>query len=314
MADANSPEGVRSSLTLRELEVLRAVVESGTATAAAERLGISQPAISRTVAQLENQLGRQLFLREGGRLTPTPDAYRIDAELDAVFVALTRIQSPGGPLADAAMPLYVAAPPSIAHRFLPGPVAEFARQNPEHQIIVDVISSDILVTYVAEGRVDLGIVDTEPNHASVRTEAFRSSDLVCLMLRSDPLATKAVITPQDLDGRDFVSQSRRHSVRAAQDGVLAAANVHPRTRIEVATVVLAAELVREGLGVALVNPFPTALRLHPSLCMRPFAPRIPLRTVFMTPTSKRPSAATLAFMALVRAAADAIPEGRNDDL
>jgi DNA-binding transcriptional LysR family regulator len=243
---------------------------------------------------------------------PTPDARIIDAELDAVFVALARIETPGAPLADATTPLYVAAPPTIAHRFLPGPVAQFARENPDHQIIVDVISSDILVTYVAEGRVDLGIADTEPNHASVRAEAFRTSDLVCLMLKADPLAEKTVITPRDLDGRDFVSQTRRHSVRAAQDLVLSAANVHPRTTLEVATVVLASELVREGMGVALINPFPTALRLHPSLCMRPFEPRISLKTWFMTPAAKRPSAATLAFMALVRAAADAIVDGHSD--
>jgi DNA-binding transcriptional LysR family regulator len=313
MSDLNGSEPARAGITLRELEVLRSLVESGTATAAAERLGISQPAVSRTLAQLEAQLGRQLFRREGGRLIPTPDALAIDAELDPIFSALARIQTPDGSISNAALPLYVAAPPSIAHRFLPGPVAQFARANPEHQIVVDVVSSDILVTYVAEGRVDLGIVDTEPNHASVRAEAFRSSDLVCLMSRDDPLAGKEVVGPADLDGRDFITQSRRHSVRAAQDAVFVAANAHPRSTIEVATVVLASELVREGMGIALINPFPTAMRLHPSLCMRPFEPRIPMRTFFMTPAAKRPSAATLAFMALVRAAADAIPEGKNDD-
>jgi DNA-binding transcriptional LysR family regulator len=301
-------------VTLRELEVLRAVVESGTATAAAERLGMSQPAVSRTLAQLEGRLGRSLFLREGGRLIPTPDARTIDAELDGVFAALARIATPGGPLADSTAPLYVGAPPTIAHGFLPGLVAQFARENPQHQIVVDVVSSDTLVTLVAEGRVDLGVVDTQTNNASVRSEPFRTSNLVCLMLRNDPLAARTVITPQDLDGRDFIAQSRRHSVRAAQDAVLAAANVHPRMTIEVATVVLAHELVREGLGVALINPFPTLLRLHPSLCMRPFTPRIPMQTFLITPAAKRPSAATLAFMALIRTAADAVAESRNDDL
>jgi DNA-binding transcriptional LysR family regulator len=146
----------------------------------------------------------------------------------------------------------------------------------------------------------------------VRGEAFHASDLACLMLRDDPLAARDVIVPQDLDGRDFIAQSRRHSVRAAQDLVLTASNVQPRSTIEVATVILASELVREGMGVALINPFPTGLHLDASLCLRPFEPRVPLQTFFMTPAAKRPSAATLAFMKLVRDAADAIPKGGYD--
>src|SRR5699024_6042580 len=122
------------------------------------------------------------------------------------------------------------------------------------------------------------------------------SALVCLMQRDHPLAAHDIITPQDLHDVEFITQTRRHSVRAAKDGVLTTAAAQPRARIETATVVLAAELVQENLGIALINPFPTALRLHPSLCMRPFHPRITLQTCFLTPIANRPSAATLAFM------------------
>ena len=304
----------RSGITFRELEVLRAVVENGTATAAAYRLGVSQPAVSRMVTQMEKRLSRRLFLRKGGRLLPTAEAHAIDAELDGILAALARIEATAGPNPDPSVPLRIAAPPSIAHRFLPGPVAEFARRHPGNQVFVDVVSSDVLVTHVAEGRVDLAITDTEPNHAGVRVQPFHVSDVVCLMRRDDALAARKEITPADLDGRDFVSLTRRHSARAANDGVLTAANVHPRTQTEVATVVFAAELVREGLGVALINPFPTSLRLHASLCLRPFWPRITLRTSFLTPAGTRLSAGALAFMGLVREAAAVTNEGRADDL
>jgi DNA-binding transcriptional LysR family regulator len=310
MPVSHKPEISRSTLTLKELEVLRALVDCGTTIAAAEQLGISQPAVSRTLTQLEAQLGRQLFDRQGGRLVATPDARLIDAELDSIFAALARIEAPLDGLADSAVPLYVAAPPTIAHSFLAAPAAQFARQYPNQQLLIEVLSSDVLVTYVAEGRVDLGIVDTQLSRAGVRSEPFCSSDIVCLMRRDDPLATRDVIVPQDLDGVPFISQTRRHSVRTAQDAALSAAGARPRAVMEVATVVLAAQMVREGLGVALVNSFPTALRLDPALCTRPFEPRISMQTCFMTPASVRPSAATLAFMALVRRAVDASTEGQ----
>lgn len=298
--DANAGSGV----TLRELRVLRAIVTTGTATAAAELLGISQPAVSRAVAQLEDRLGRVLFARESGRLIPTPEALGVDAELDLLFTVLARIENPAQRAPDPTVPMRIAAPPTIAHRFLPGPVADFARRFPDQTILIDVLSSDVLVTQVAEGRVDIALSDAEPNHAAVKVEPFRESHVVCLMRREDPLAAKTVIRPADLDGRDYVAQTRRHSARVAKDRALAAAGVQPRITIETATVVSAAELVREGLGVSLINPFPTALRLDPSLVIRPFEPTITLQTCFLSPAGTRHSSATLAFMAMVRARAD----------
>ncbi len=292
-----------SGVTLRELRVLRAVLRTGTATAAADALGISQPAASRALSQLEARLGRALLAREGGRLLPTPEALAVDAELDLLFAVLARIEEPGRRAPDPTVPLRIAAPPSLAHRFLPGPVADFARRHPGQQITIDVLSSDVLVTQVAEGRVDIAITDTEPGHAGVRVEPFRESRVVCLMRAEDPLAARAVIVPADLDGRAFIAQTRRHSARVAKDRALAAAGVRPRVTIETATVVSAAELVREGLGVALINPFPTALRLDASLVTRPFEPAITLTTSFLSPAGSRPSPATLAFMAMVRARA-----------
>lgn len=297
--DDNAGSGVR----LRELRVLRAIITTGTTTAAADLLGISQPAVSRALAQLEDRLGRVLFAREGGRLLPTPEALGVDAELNILFKVLARIENPDRREPDPTKPLRIAAPPTIAHRFLPGPVADFARRFPEQSILIDVLSSDVLVTQVAEGRVDIALSDAEPNHAGVRVEPFRASNVVCLMRLDDPLASKTVIRPEDLDGRAYVAQTRRHSARVAKDRALAEARVQPNITIETATVVSAAELVREGLGVALINPFPTALRLDRTLTIRPFEPTITLQTSFLSPADIRHSSATLAFMAMVRARA-----------
>ncbi|MGP9789110.1 LysR family transcriptional regulator [Roseinatronobacter sp. NSM] len=298
-----------SDIRLRELRVLRAIVTAGTTTAAADMLGISQPAVSRALAQLEERLGRVLFSREGGRLLPTAEALGVDAELDILFKVLARIENPDRRAPDPTVPLRIAAPPTIAHRFLPGPVADFARHFPDQNILIDVLSSDVLVTQVAEGRVDIALSDADPNHAGVRVEPFRESHVVCLMKRDHPLASKTVIRPEDLDGRDYVAQTRRHSARVAKDRALAAAGVQPRITIETATVVSAAELVREGLGVALINPFPTALRLDASLTTRPFEPTITLQTSFLSPADIRHSSATLAFMAMVRARANQTQTG-----
>jgi DNA-binding transcriptional LysR family regulator len=305
-AGTGRPAG-HSGITLRELRVLRALIATGTATAAADQLGISQPAVSRAVAQLEERLERALFQRDSGRLVPTAEALEIDAELDPLFAALKRIENAAERLPAPDAPLRLAAPPTIAHRFLPGPVADLARDLPDQVIQLDVLSSDVLVTYVAEGRVDIAVSDIEPNHAGVRVEPFRASRAVCLMPRDHPLAAKAVVRPADLDGLPYVAQTRRHSARIAKDKVFATAGVQPRLTIETATVVSAAELVREGMGIALINPFPTVLRLDPSLVTRRFEPAITLQTSFLMPVGTRLSPPARAFMAKVRLRAKASP-------
>ncbi|MGL4728003.1 MAG: LysR family transcriptional regulator, partial [Bosea sp. (in: a-proteobacteria)] len=77
--------------SLRELEVLRAMIASRKTIAAAHLLGISQPAVSRAIASLEARIGRSLFSRDGGRLTPTADAFALEAEAGTIFDALDRL-------------------------------------------------------------------------------------------------------------------------------------------------------------------------------------------------------------------------------
>ncbi len=296
----------RAGITLRELEVLRALVATGKTTAAAHRLGVSQPAVSRALAQLETRLDRLLFRRDGGRLVPTAEAIAIDSELEAVFAAIARIGEHAGQRAVMPAVLRVAAPPTIAHRFLPRHIAGFARAQPQVRVSLDVVSSDVLVTQVAEARVDIGISDTEPSHGGVHVEPFRSSDAVCLVPEDHPLAARAEIVPADLDGAPFIALTRRHSARIAIDRVLAEAGVQPRIVIETSTSVSASEFVREGLGLTLLNPFPVAARLT-GVAVRPFRPAVRFSAAFLLASGQPPTPATLAFMAHVRSQPDDTP-------
>ena len=86
----------RNRPTLRELEVFRSVIRCGKTTAAARQLGISQPAVSRALAQLEARKGEMLFRRDGNRLVPTAEALALDRELEPMFEVLARLLLPSG--------------------------------------------------------------------------------------------------------------------------------------------------------------------------------------------------------------------------
>ena len=297
----------RAGITLRELEVLRALVLTGTAISAARSLGVSQSAVSRRLAQLEERLGYQLFRRQGGRLAPTVDALSINEQLGAIFDAVARIASHSEQNPRHHGELRIVAPPTIAHRFLPSRVAAFSKRNPELDITFEVLASDSLVTGVAECRYDVGLTDTIPSHDGIRHELLLSTDAICILPSRHRLVAQDVIRPKDLAGEPYVSMTRRHSSRIAIDRVFERANVARRIAIETATAVSAAEFVREGLGVSLVNPFPIIHQLGRGIELRPFLPSIGYSANFLLPSSRPPSAATRAFIEAVRASLDRTP-------
>ena len=291
----------RVGFTLRELEVLRALVQAGKTTTAAQRLGMSQSAISRSLSQLESELGRTLFERAGGRLLPTREAVAISEELGPVFAALGRIsdRTRSAPRSHTGS-LRIVAPPTMAHRFLPSRVARFTKENPELEVIFDVLSSDSLVTSIAEARHDVALTDTEPAHAGVRSSVLIESEAVCALPSRHRLSVREEIHPEDLEDEPFISLTRRHSGRISIDRLFERTGVRRKIVIETATAVSAAEFVREGLGVSLLNPFPIAHHFTSGIVMRPFTPKIAYRTSFLFPSSQPPNPAAQAFMDMTR--------------
>ncbi|MBP0617709.1 LysR substrate-binding domain-containing protein [Jiella mangrovi] len=292
----------RTDFTLRELEVLRALVQSGKATVAAQRLGMSQPAVSRALSQLEATLGRQLFERSGGRLVPNAEALSINEQLGPVFAALARIADRSqAERRSHTGSLRIAAPPTIAHCFLPSRLAALTKDNPELEIVFDVISSDSLISSVAEAQYDVGLTDAQPAHEGIRTELLLATTGICVLPARHRLTDLDVVRPEDLEGEPFIALTRRHSARVAVDRIFERAGVRRKIVIETATSVSAAEFVREGLGVSLMNPFPIAHQLGRGIVVRPFEPSIPFRANFLTPADRPPSPATLAFIETTRA-------------
>lgn len=303
MHGGQEPEGryLRENCrNLRELEALRAVIEAGTATAAARRLGISQPAVSRALAQLESRLGKNLFDRDGGRLLPTAEGLALNRDLEPLFDALLRLEDDGGGSIATAEVLRLAVAPTLAHRDLYAQIADFLKLNPDQTISLDIRSTDVLISAIAEGRYHLGIIDWDINHSGVRVEPFLCSEGVCVLPKGSPLAARDVIRAVDLRDQRHIALSRRHASRAATDRAFKEAGVERRIVAETATAVSAYELVRSGLGVAVLNPFPVALRADDAVTIRPFEPGLAYRTSFIVPASATLPAAGRGLMRHVR--------------
>jgi DNA-binding transcriptional LysR family regulator len=290
---------MRPRASIREYEVLRAIITSGTVTAAAHRLGVSQPAVSRLLAQLESNVGVTLFERRGGRLRPTAEAMRLNDRLDRLFDALAYLDGTD-PTDPASQPLRLAAPPTLGHRFLAGLMASFMKQNPGQMVSLETCTSNGLVGRLVDDNIDLGFTLADLTHSAIELVPFHQTRAVCVMAHDHPLANYNVITPEIMHGQDHIALMRRHLVRTRLDQVFANANVRPRIVAEVATGVSAVTLARAGMGLAVICPFPLISLAHPDLAVRPFEPEFVYRVSFAASTVRPMSRPARAFMRHVK--------------
>jgi DNA-binding transcriptional LysR family regulator len=274
--------------TIVELEALRATVTEGTTAAAGRRLGRSQSSVSRALAELERRLGRPLFERRGRMIVPSAHALALNRRLDPVFAALDGLQ--GAMPASEPAELAIAAPPAFALSLLPRAFAAFSRDHPGCRLRLEVVATPELVTRVAEGEVEIGLTDSLVASDSVRVEPFRTSQACCLMPAGHRLAARERIPVRELDGERFVALARRHSMRRQIDALLAAAGIRYSVAAETSTAIAALGLIRAGIGIGLLNPFPLIEPGGvPGLVARPLAEPLVYRSAFVLPAHVPPS-------------------------
>ena len=268
--------------SVRDYEILRAMIATGTTVAASQRLAVSQSTVSRALATLEGRVGYKLFSRDGNRLQPTAEASRLNASLDGLFNVLSDIEGRIQPEPERS--LRIAATTTLAHMLLQPMVVSFLRQMGMGAVSLDVGSTDLLLDGVADERFDIGISDRDIQRAGIRVTPFRRSHIACVIPAGHKLASRTEIRPDDLAGTDFVASTKRLPLRHATDQVFRSAGVELNVVVETSSSLASLEFVRKGIGLTLLNPFPIATGLPEGLVLRPFRPALVFRTSFWTPS------------------------------
>ena len=246
--------------SVRDYEILRAMITTGTTVAASQRLAVSQSTVSRALSTLEERVGYTLFTRDSNRLQPTAEALRLNASLDGLFNVLSDIEGRIQP--EPVGSLRIAGTTTLAHMLLQPMVVSFLRQTGIGSVSLDVGSTDMLLDGVADGRFDIGVSDRDIQRAGVRVTPFRRSHIACVMPAGHKLASRTEIRPDDLAETDFVAATKRLSTQGT-----------PRTRFfgqpessrrpswKRRRRWPASSFIRQGIGLALLNSFPIAAGL-----------------------------------------------------
>ncbi len=284
--------------SLREFEALGALLAHRTTGAAARALGVSQPAVSRLIASLERRLGRALFRRAGGLLVPTPEAVALGQAARQALGGLARLVAGGAP--EAGDRLHLVTTTTLSQGLVAPALPRLLAARPGLAVQVEITSSAALIAAVADGAADVGLLDGQARQDSLVTEVLRRGSAAAVLPPGHALAARAAIAPADLAGAPMIALPRRFALRARVDRAFRQAGLAPAIAMEAATSLFAAEMVRRGLGIAILNPVPLAA-LYPDLGFRPFRPAIPIETLVVTPQGAAPHPALAAFLDALRA-------------
>ncbi|MFC7705568.1 LysR substrate-binding domain-containing protein [Plastorhodobacter daqingensis] len=293
--------GSPTDISLRLLEIFAAMMRNGTTVEAAAALGVSQPAVSAGLKQLETQLGIVLFERTSRRMMPTAEAEALFAEIRPMFSMLQGFTQTARDIRQGLRGrLRIIATPPIGHTLAPRALRSFLRERPGVSVAFDVRRLEHVLDAVHSGSADLGVAITMDRPPSLNTEVLHETHMVALVPAESDLARQSQIRAGDLDGRPFIGMEVDSKLGSLVRSAFVQDGVGYLPHIEVRYVSTAAELANHGLGNAVVDPFTAHFHARPQIAIRPFLPACPIRVVLLTRRGVPRSELAHAFVAALR--------------
>ncbi|WP_225781401.1 LysR substrate-binding domain-containing protein [Xenophilus sp. Marseille-Q4582] len=290
-------------MNLRQIEVFRAVMLTGSVTDAARLLHVSQPGISRMLGHIELQLGLQLFERTPGRLRPTPEAQSLYSEVDLVYQGVQRIERRAQDLkSGAGLSLRVLASPSTALEVVPQAISALTARFPTARIYMETQLVREMVAQLVRHEADIAVSTLPVDHPLLSAQGVGHWSFACVFRPDHALAARKRITLQELRDERLIAFSPdtpqgQLIARHWQDKGL-----QPHAQIEVRSGQVACSLAACGAGVAIVDALTARAWNGQKLSHRPLraAPTHPVQV--LRPANEPPSALARAFIAEVRKA------------
>ena len=238
------------------LIVFRAVARHLSFSKAAQELLLTQPAVTQQIKALEEQFGRSLFHRAGGRISLTlggaallPFAEQIKVLSDDAVAAVARAYG------EEAGELSIGASQTIAQYLLPTFIAAFLQTNPQVRITARSGNSDQMLSALIAGEIQLALLEGPEQRSDVHIEPFMEDHMVLVVPASHEWAGRKLalgdLKSQPLLTREFGSGSRRIVEQALTDAGLAAKDLYLRMELDSTEGLLNA--VEAGLGVTFVS-------------------------------------------------------------
>ncbi len=284
-------------MNLRHIEIFHAVYINGSVSAAARALNVSQPSVSKTLRHAESMLGFPLFDRAGGRLTPTDDAHALFGEVRDIHDRVQALRQAGRNLKrGTGGMLRLSVLPSLALEAIPQATAEFLKTHPDTRFDLQTLHHDELLRKLYERETDLAVAHETPVNAPVGKRWLGEGEMVLLYREADLPDAPSRLGLDVLAGRRFVSVAASGPLGAQFASEIERLGIELDEVVSARTFFVAAALVREGVGVTVIDSFTARAAMTPGLAMRPIKPSLAFDVHAMFLADRPPNALATAFL------------------
>ena len=260
--------------SLKSLMIFKTLVENGTATRTARVLGITQSGVSRSLAQLEQNLGMRLFIRQKNRLLATPEAQELYDEILRLVSNLDELKHSVMALREfGASRVGIAVIPGLGFGYIPTLIGRMRLVNPRLAIYLDIMSSHDVVHAVEAGTFDIGFATLPIASNQLVVDELFKTEAVCLLPKDHPLERTDSIHLEQLAGQHLVVPNQPN-IAADQLLRLIAGNgvrIAGKTEANIASI---CSLVGNGVGLSVMNPITARDLAHAGMVTKTFAPAI----------------------------------------
>lgn len=287
-------------LDIRHVMAFRTVMECRSMSRAAERLGISQPAVSGLIQRFERETGFALFVRAQGAIEPTAEGHLLFANTEPALQGFERLDRA---VEDIRLKrtgsLVIATHPLASVSLLPPVVGAFLRERPGVSVRIATRSSRLVRELIPSAAFDVAIAELPIEKGMARATRVRVAS-VCVMAADHPLAARAVITPRLLGGHGVATLYREHVINAELRRACDRAGAAPDIRVETEFAATACALALFGAMIAVVDPFTAEDYAARGAVIRRFAPRLPYEFAIYHPARGPMSGLARDFIAALR--------------
>jgi len=245
---------IKTKLTLRQLEVFLAVIRERSATQAAVVLGISQPAISKTLQQTEHLLGAPLFIRDAGHLIPNELGRSLAPKARAVVEMMdSLISSFIAPPESFQGEILVGASTTIAATIMPRIEGLFHKKNPRMKIKMQVSNYRDITARLLNYEIDLGVLAGSLGHPEIDFRPWAIDRLCVICSPLHPLASVKELRPQHLSSAPWVVRETGSGTREAFTAALGKHSIVPAIEYEFGSNDSVRRGVMENLGLGCMS-------------------------------------------------------------
>ncbi|MBT9371687.1 LysR family transcriptional regulator [Rhizobium sp. CSW-27] len=276
------------SLTLRQIEVIRAIMVAGTIAGAARLMNVAQPGVSRTVKHIEASLGIKLFVKKGGRYVPTTEARDVFVQIEEVHRKIDQLQFSIAQLERGRdVELSLGSVPSIANVMVPRAVARLFRHYPQIKLNFEILKIEEAIDYLLLGKGEVVVMSYRLDHPSLVFEPLAHGRLVCIASSAHPVAALKSISAREIIRHPLIGIDPKDPYGAIMADIFARQGLNYEIAIRARFGTTVCRLVEHNLGIAVLDAFTVADIADDRLAIIP----IEEETTFQTYVAYRADAA-----------------------